>query len=363
MTSRRCWPAVAFGVCVAALFPACGVRSQLRGGEPCPEDGQSQACVGVCGEGITTCQDGFWSICDIPPKEEACEGVCGQGIQRCEAEVWSSCEVPPRTESCENECGFGTRDCVEERWSECDVAPVTEECTFGCGPGLRTCEANTWGACNAPRPLPPTLTATIRDFKQSHPDFERGVNGAGRELGIVEDSLGPDAKPVYAGGPQGTSTTSGPEYFDQWYRDVPGVNQSTSITITLQPSSTQEDFYVYTDRSFFPIDGQLFGNEGHPHNYHFTLEAEATFVYRPGQIFAFDGDDDIWVFINNQLVIDLGGLHTSLRESVALDQVASRIGLIPGGEYPLKIFFAERHTVDSNFVIETSIANLGECPN
>jgi fibro-slime domain-containing protein len=105
------------------------------------------------------------------------------------------------------------------------------------------------------------------------------------------------------------------------------------------------------------------GNEGYPHNYHFTLEAEATFVYRPGQVFAFDGDDDIWVFINGALVIDLGGLHQSLRSDVDLDSVAGAIGLVPGGEYELKIFFAERHTVESNFVIETSIANLGECPD
>lgn len=347
---------------ISIVFPGCGVRSPLRGGQPCSEEGKLESCRGICGEGTTVCSNGFWSECNVPIKQESCEGVCGIGLQTCEDEKWSSCYVEPTQESCENECGSGYQTCVDEEWSECLVAPVTEECTFGCGPGTRTCDENKWGACSAPRPLPPVLQATVRDFSSSHPDFERPSQGEQHETGIVEDYLGPDGKPVYAGGPDGTLTTTGPEEFDQWYRDVPGINERTEIEITLQTSSVSEEFYVYENREFFPIDGQLLGNAGYSHNYHFTLEAEASFVYREGQVFSFDGDDDIWVFINNRLVIDLGGLHTSLRRDVSLDAVAAEIGIVPGNEYPLKIFFAERHTVDSNFVIETSIADLGECP-
>lgn len=320
-----------------------------------------EECQGICGEGTTVCSAGFWSQCDIPRREASCEGVCGVGVQFCENELWSECHIEPNERSCENECGTGYQTCDDEEWSECFVEPVTETCSFGCGPGTRTCTDDTWGSCNAPQPLPPVLQATVRDFSSSHPDFERADQGS-HETGIVEDILGPDGKPVYAGGPTGTFTTTGREEFDQWYRDVPGVNQRTEIEIALQTSSTSEEFYVYTNRAFFPIDNQLLGNEGRTHNFHFTLEAEASFIYREGQVFAFDGDDDIWVFINNRLVIDLGGLHQSLRRDVDLDSVASEIGIVPGNEYPLKIFFAERHTVESNFVIETSIADLGECP-
>lgn len=361
MNGRMSCVVLALGLGFLGLAPGCGARSQLRGAQPCYEEGKVETCVGICGEGTTVCSEGFWSACDIPFREESCEDVCGIGIQTCSNEVWSDCYVAPTQASCENECGVGFQTCVDEEWSECFVEPVTETCTFGCGPGTRTCTDNEWGQCSAPRPLPPVLRATVRDFHSSHPDFER-PGAAGEDKGIVEDTLGPDGKPVYAGGPGGTSTTSGPEEFDQWYRDVPGVNERTEIDITLQTSSASDEFYVYVNRAFFPIDGQLFGNEGNPHNFHFTLEAEASFIYREGQVFAFDGDDDIWVFINNQLVIDLGGLHQSLRSDVDLDSVANAIGIVPGNEYPLKIFFAERHTSESNFVIETSIADLGECP-
>ena len=43
------------------------------------------------------------------------------------------------------------------------------------------------------------------------------------------------------------------------------------------------------------------------------------------------------------------------------DLIAGSHGLVPGNIYPLHFFFAERHTVDSNFNIETSIADPGSC--
>lgn len=375
------------GALVVALPLGCGARTRLHGAEPCRFEDEVTGCFGVCGEGTTRCVDGFWSACEIPFQVEPCTNNCGEGTRSCSDEVWTECDVPrveeacqnncgrgtwfcednrwsecavaPVTESCTNDCGTGTRLCEEDTWSECDVRPTTRECSFGCGGGTETCTDNEWGPCDAPRPLPPVLPATIRDFSASHPDFESDF--AGVDLGIVEDQLGGDGKPVYRSSTT-TPTTTGEDNFNQWYRDVPGVNQSTEIELVLSPSSFDEDFYVYSNRAFFPIDNQLLGNEGYDHNYHFTLEAEAQFVYESGQVFRFDGDDDIFVFINGFLVIDIGGLHQSLQAEVALDDVAERLGITPGGKYQLKIFFAERHTVESNFVIETSISDLGQCP-
>jgi fibro-slime domain-containing protein len=64
----------------------------------------------------------------------------------------------------------------------------------------------------------------------------------------------------------------------------------------------------------------------------------------------------VWVFINGQLAIDLGGRHAQETGSVSLDAQSARLGIAVGGVYDLAVFHAERHTVQSNFRIDTTLA-------
>ncbi len=191
-----------------------------------------------------------------------------------------------------------------------------------------------------------TLTTTVRDFNASHPDFEGTL---GTDPGIVQSTLGADGKPVYAG-LTGNPTTTGAANFNQWYNDVSGVNMSGTYDLTLDDIGG--GIYQFSDSTFFPIDNQLFGNEGRSHNYHFTLELHSEFTYQAGQTFTFTGDDDVFVFIDDQLVIDLGGVHPAQTASVNLDTLS----LTAGENYSFDLFFAERHTTESNFLMQTSIA-------
>jgi fibro-slime domain-containing protein len=81
------------------------------------------------------------------------------------------------------------------------------------------------------------------------------------------------------------------------------------------------------------------------------MKIQATFEYVPGQYFEFFGDDDVWVFINNRLVVDIGGQHTQVFGAVDLDT----LNLTEGQNYPFHIFYAERHSIYSNFMMKTSI--------
>ncbi len=246
------------------------------------------------------------------------------------------------------------------------------------------------------------LTGVVRDFRErsdedGHPDFERQPDhGFGHYAGNVSPYLGHDKKPVFVGdghkvveqwtdsehrpicyalydpglGDHEGEFASQPDSgaidsaasFDQWYRDVPGVNLSKPLTITLHRQA--DGSYVFDDEldplyeergGFFPIEDELFGNPGGSpdRNFHFTFELHAEFTYDAGaaQFFKFVGDDDVWVFIDGQLVIDLGGVHSSKSQYVDL----SRLGLVDGETYTIDFFFAERHRTQSNFRIETSL--------
>lgn len=202
-----------------------------------------------------------------------------------------------------------------------------------------------------PDPCEPVLHATIRDFAFSHPDFE-DYGGNAAYKGIVQNDLGPDKKPVYAH-PGPTPQTTGPNEFKQWYNDTPNVNQTFMVDLPLM--EVMPGIFQFADNTFFPIDNQGFGNEGQANNFAFTTEIHTTFVYNGGETFTFTGDDDVWIFINNKLAIDLGGLHPQLSDSVNLDAAAATLGITPGNFYDMDIFHAERHTSESNFRIDTTI--------
>ena len=232
--------------------------------------------------------------------------------------------------------------------------------------GTATCKSGAYEACVLPTPAPDLkLTATIRDFHafvlpdgsmnpMGHPDFE---NANGAELGIVEAALGPDGKPVYAKAGQPSLTTHGKTYFDQWYNDVPGVNMSKELTFDLAlVSGSSPAQYGYDNQAFFPIDAMLWGNEGYSHNYGFTVELHTKFRYLGGEKFSFTGDDDVFVFINGKLALDLGGVHSAESGAVDLDAMAAALGVTTCNVYEFALFYNERHTVASDLALQTTLA-------
>lgn len=200
-----------------------------------------------------------------------------------------------------------------------------------------------------------TLTGTVRDFTpgtlqagSSNPDFEWGIGGV--QTGMVANTLTGNAPTPLSFGAPGYITSAAS--FAEWFG---AAAPSKTLSITLDETAPGSGIYSYSNSSFFPIDGELLGNQGREHNYHFTYQIAATFGYKPGtgQTFTFTGDDDVWVFFDKRLGIDLGGVHGAASQTVNLDTLFG-----PGkaeGNYSFDFFFAERHTTQSNLRIDTSL--------
>ena len=77
-----------------------------------------------------------------------------------------------------------------------------------------------------------------------------------------------------------------------------------------------ENLYLIGDNKKDPDDGGV--------DYFFGMEMEASFTQTPNGldawghdiIFEFSGDDDFWLYVDNQLVLDLGGVHSASTGSI-----------------------------------------------
>lgn len=209
-------------------------------------------------------------------------------------------------------------------------------------------------------------------------DFgSQGCLGSNQPVrGIVQETLGPNGVPV-ASTPLPTNCNA-TDHVNEWF--LPQVlasddkgNKYTNATcrdISLYMSDEgmwRAQYDQDNDSSLFILDDfRTLDEEGtipNPffdqandysnkrRNFGFTMKVQASFEYVPGQYFEFTGDDDVWVFINNRLVVDIGGQHSQEAGAVNLDT----LGLVPGQTYPFHIFYVERHTTSSNFRMVTSI--------
>jgi fibro-slime domain-containing protein len=236
------------------------------------------------------------------------------------------------------------------------------------------------------------LPVIFRDFTEAHPDFEMAFSGDTVRVFLVENDLGTDFLPVFnpevdpLSGHRGDGIGCDPtqiqscQYFPKepvitsatsfadWYHTDPAgtVNKEIPGAITLKDAGGGLFVFDSNDTGgFFPLgvnEGLGESPAGRGKNFLFTTEIHLNFGYVAGQTFDFSGDDDLWIFVNGHLAMDLGGMHNPADGTIDFDAQAAALGIRPGATYRMDIFHAERHTSNSNFKFTTNISCFTPAP-
>jgi fibro-slime domain-containing protein len=217
--------------------------------------------------------------------------------------------------------------------------------------------------------LSQTLKTTVRDFRaynlpNGHIDFNSSPYNAGSvTAGLLSNSLTSAGIPTLSTSATTARDIRDADSFSQWYIDVPTINVRLDYDLIF---TTTAGVSKYSNFGFYPIDGKGTNDlSADGHNCLFTLTFTTTFAYTGKEYFNINCDDDCWLYVNNKLALDLGGMHVPIYgKGIDLSTIATTLGITSGNTYSVSFFYAERHEtgaaleIVTNAILNSNAVNL-----
>ena len=163
----------------------------------------------------------------------------------------------------------------------------------------------------------------------------------------------------------------------RWFSAVEGKSAAYSGNIKLEYRSDEGAEFSFKSDEFYPLDQAEFsqgdGVNKDGHNHLFTLNLAVPFTARANgsESFEITADDDTFVFVGNELAIDMGGIHEATTGRLAINEAGevytgtmdeelaySGIRVKEGDGAIIRIFHADRDSADSVFKLKLTGMNL-----
>ncbi|MGL1934523.1 MAG: fibro-slime domain-containing protein [Fibrobacterales bacterium] len=191
------------------------------------------------------------------------------------------------------------------------------------------------------------FTMTIYDHDQNS-DFGAAMGADMLRQGMVTNKLSSEKRPVFK---ENLHTNKN---IGQWWSEEMAV----SVTeVELPFAKVGEATYTFRDLDFFPLDDMSAKEGDSGLNYYFAGHLQWRFDYdgQRGQFFSISTSDDGFVYINGNLILDIGGVHTPIEDNFTLDTELDKLGIHEGETITIDFFIAERQKSGSQAIIEITM--------